>query len=204
MGDRVFGDAVDRQRAWQRGETDWCCDGCGEVVLFRQLIVSILFCFPQLNEYQRVEYKPICREGGAPLVEHLLMHHDCYEELYLEVKSSQADEPPVTCDDELIDCLLCHASIEGSEAMAAVQKGRFDVGRLEQVNFLPEKDHDRVLEPNALCIICLRELAGVIGDPDWSALSESGECARCTRARCWRKVRCSCTCHEEMNHGIED
>lgn len=156
----------------------------------------------QIVQYEMVSVLPkfhaLTDVGGdfrfPPLFFHLKV---CWSDLFQDLEKIAEDTSPRKDSRSHISCEICGSGIREWEVMGLAQYGEFKNSQRfpnhqKSYIFKPFEDVDSQSE---ICLSCLinvtsNELA------EWEDVSENGECAYCTRDRCWRVAQCRCECHE--------
>lgn len=150
------------------------------------LVGGVVMPFNVINEHEV--------EGGY-LFEPWFFCFDCWEEHRSDLRKETKDQPPVPDAESMMECHCCGSGIRewefvGSATMGELRLSSRAPSNKASVRFAP------LAKPDLLCLPCI----GIINENwilMWEDLSQHGECADCTFARCWRYEGCACACHNE-------
>lgn len=153
--------------------------------------VLVMLCLPHFAD--EVHYFPLLDdETGEPEVEPLFFHLDCWDEVLENIEELTEDEPPVEEPDSMLTCDCCQSSIRMGERVATISTGEFEKSqRLGGLLFIENE-----VAPDVMCLPCASRMADAAEIDPWTHINQNGECYTCMRARCWRKYRCTCDCHD--------
>lgn len=177
-----------------------CCTQeveASEEAVFLQIVQA-----QSINE--KIEYYPVLKDSdGDYQFSPLFVHLDgCWEDVQEGIHEKIEDTPPVEDAYSLLPCTSCGSGIREWEYFALGQHGEFHCsphtpGHAPVYAFVPwgGKDEKRI----HTCLACIAKISEDTLD-DWDDVSQIGECAFCTHARCWRDPSCSCFCHMEPPH----
>jgi len=124
-------------------------------------------------------------------------HEGCYEDAFGELLTELQNTPPVEHPEGEITC-PCGSDILKGESYIHVGLGHMGVLRQRHFRtFILDSEYEGVF-----CLCCARMMGDHQDVAELCALSESGECPRCTVDRCWRQKHhpCNCVCHSEYMH----
>lgn len=126
----------------------------------------------------------------------------CWDDLCDGIRQLASDELPVQDTEILLECYFCKSAIREWEYFAFVQFGEFYVSDRQPTNekilyTFVEFTNDETYAISHFCVACINRIS-LEALEDWKDVSQVGECAFCTYARCWRDPSCSCFCHIEQ------
>jgi len=143
-------------------------------------------------------YNNAVDEDGDMEIEALLMHAECFDILWFNLRETARDCPPREEVTAALTCDACESSIRMGEKMIGIYTGHLQVSRLGDVTYRASADEEGNEDPPmTMCLSCALIASEVDSIDGWNVLSQNGECDTCTKARCWRAGRCVCECHLE-------
>lgn len=157
---------------------------------------------PYLSNNGGILYDLLQDDDGEPFMEALFFRFECWEEVGEVLTEMVEDTPPVEDPASCLSCDYCDSSIRMGELCVSVHNGEIAFSdRLPTTTTFNACDD----APYIICLSCVRlmvesdqailEVFTLWGSSETGALSQKGECALCTRARCWRAGMCTCKCH---------
>lgn len=173
------------------------CRWCNNPLDFDEDIVLLKLVKPKLQGGVFV-YNNAVDEDGDMEIEALLMHAECFDILWFNLRETARDCPPREEVTAALTCDACESSIRMGEKMIGIYTGHLQVSRLGDVTYRASADEEGNEDPPmTMCLSCALIASEVDSIDGWNVLSQNGECDTCTKARCWRAGRCVCECHLE-------
>lgn len=143
-----------------------------------------------------IHYTHVVDEEGDPEIPSMLMHSECFDMLWFDLKEIGKDHPPKEEYTATLGCDACSSSIRMGEKVIAIYTGHLMVSRLGDVTYRPSCNEEGETDvPMVMCLSCGLEASEVDAMEAWTVLSQNGECQVCTKGKCWRAGRCFCDCH---------
>ena len=178
--------------------TGLICADCEDPLCYGAEVALVQIVQPKLAG-GAVFYYPVIDENdldGDFLFEPYIYCFSCWDEQFWDLKREAEDVPPVQDVHGIVECACCGSSVREWEYAATFTVGELDPSAREPSN-VPGPHFVPAGKTEVICLYCMI----VLNDnyiTMWEELSQFGECADCTLARCWRyeTQRCGCSCHD--------